>query len=375
MREGYTTGSCAQAAAKAAALMLVSGEEINEVKIMTPSGRSLTLDVEDPVLSRGGNHCYDAHGGWASCAIKKDSGEDPDVTNGMLIYARVKILDTPGIIIQGGRGIGRVTRPGLDQPVGNAAINSTPRKMIEKEVEEVLGERGIPGAEVLVFAPKGEEIAKKTFNEKLGIMGGISILGTSGIVRPMSSDAIIATIRNEISVRSAEGQERLYMSPGNYGADYLRDTLGIDRNTSVETSNYIKVSMELAKEFGYKDILFAGHIGKMIKVAKGAENTHSKYGDERLSTLWRFTREVLGDTEDSMSGDGVSAPGDLELIREEMLASVSTDKGIEILDRIGITEEVCNRVAISVKDYLEKWSGAEVKFYLFTGGGRTLAVV
>ena len=173
LRYGYTTGSCAAAAAKAAAQMLRTGQPVSQVRIVTPSGVPLTLDVLDPVLGEDS----------ASCAIRKDGGDDPDATSGLLIYATVRPIPQ-GIRVDGGPGVGRVTKPGLDQPVGAAAINHVPRQMIEAAVAEALqGASG--GMEVIISVPGGEEVGKRTFNPHLGIVGGISILGTSGIVEPI----------------------------------------------------------------------------------------------------------------------------------------------------------------------------------------------
>ncbi|HAF26018.1 MAG TPA: cobalt-precorrin-6A synthase, partial [Lachnospiraceae bacterium] len=213
MRNGFTTGSCAAAAAKAAAYMLFSGCEKNEIKIMTPAGIMYETKILD--IKTGA--------GEVSCAVKKDSGDDPDITNGILIYAGVKYTDDGknSVSIDGGMGVGRVTRDGLDQPKGNAAINSVPRKMIEKEVREVMDLFDVNGSiSVTVFVPEGEEVANKTFNSRLGIEGGISIIGTSGIVEPMSIKAILDTIRLELNVRKEAGDKTVVIAPGNYGLDF-----------------------------------------------------------------------------------------------------------------------------------------------------------
>lgn len=273
LRRGYTTGSCAAAASKAAAIMLLGSGTLETVYLMTPRGIGLTLTVHD--ILRGD--------GFVSCGIVKDSGDDPDVTNGMTIYARVEKTDIPhDIFIDGGEGIGRVTKPGLDQPVGNAAINSTPRRMITQELRQVCEDFGYTGGlRVIISAPAGVEIAKKTFNPRLGIVGGLSILGTTGIVEPMSDQAVVETIRAELSMRAADGKTVVLFTPGNYGAEYIQNELHIRPEIAVTTSNFIGDAFALAAEFGFRGALLVGHIGKLIKVAGGMFNTHSRYGDCR----------------------------------------------------------------------------------------------
>lgn len=276
LRMGYTTGSCAAAAAKAAAYMLMTGRRKEKIRIDTPKGIALNLDVLE--IRMGENS--------VSCAIRKDSGDDPDATRGTLVFARVTRTETPGIVIDGGKGIGRVTKPGLDQPVGAAAINSVPRRMIRENLEEVCGltdYRG--GLSAVISVPDGERLAEKTFNPRLGIVGGISILGTTGIVEPMSEQALVDTIRVELRQRRENGADYILLTPGNYGADYIREGIGIDPEIAVLTSNYIGDSLDLCRELGFRGALLIGHIGKLVKIAGGMLNTHSKYGDCRMEIL------------------------------------------------------------------------------------------
>ena len=275
LRLGYTTGSCAAAAAKAAAWMLLTGREKSTVTLDTPKGIRLELPVQD--IRREENA--------VSCAIQKDGGDDPDITNGTLIYASVTPTATPGIAIDGGQGIGRVTKRGLDQPVGNAAINSVPRKMIAENVQEVCDlcdYRG--GISVIISAPEGEMLAKKTFNPRLGIVGGISILGTTGIVEPMSEEALVQTIHVELNQKRTVGNYVL-LTPGNYGAEFIRGEMGLDMNLAVQTSNFIGSSIDYCRTLGFSGALLIGHIGKLVKLAGGMMNTHSKYGDCRMDIL------------------------------------------------------------------------------------------
>ena len=226
LRLGYTTGSCAAAASKAAAIMLLTGKELQQIRLLTPKGIELELEVEDITTEK------DA----VSCAIRKDSGDDPDVTHGALVYSRVSFTDEPGVHIDGGIGVGRVTKPGLDQPVGNAAINSTPRRMIRENLEEVMEMISYEGGlDVMISIPKGVELAKKTFNPRLGIEGGISVIGTTGIVEPMSEKALTDTIMVELRQKRELGYEYALLTPGNYGSDFIRDGLGLP--TSSETAS------------------------------------------------------------------------------------------------------------------------------------------
>ena len=269
MRLGYTTGSCAAAASKAAAYMLLTGRALETVKLLTPKGIPLELPLHEVSFDKE----------KAVCAVEKDGGDDPDVTTGALIYAEVTYGDAPGVDIDGGVGVGRVTKPGLDQPVGNAAINSTPRRMIRENVEEVCRLMDYHGGlKVLISAPAGVELAKKTFNPRLGIQGGISILGTTGIVEPMSESALIETIRVELRQRRAEGAEYALLTPGNYGADFLKDSLQVDWKRAVLTSNFIGDSLDACREFGFRGALLVGHVGKLVKISGNMLNTHSKWG-------------------------------------------------------------------------------------------------
>ena len=276
LRFGYTTGSCAAAAAKAAAWMLLTGQKKEEISLITPKGVALTLPVLD--ISMEENR--------VSCAIRKDSGDDPDVTNGTLVYAEITAKVEPGIAIDGGVGVGRVTKKGLDQSVGNAAINSVPRQMIRENLEEILTITDQNcGLNVVISVPEGEKLAKQTFNPRLGIVGGISILGTTGIVEPMSEKALVDTIRVELNQRRASGQNYVLLTPGNYGCDFIRAGLSLNAEQAVQSSNFIGQTLDICRELGFRGALLVGHIGKLVKIAGGMMNTHSKYGDCRMEIL------------------------------------------------------------------------------------------
>lgn len=282
MRYGFTTGSCAAAAAKAAAYMLLTGKQKEEITIETPKKIPYTARLLD--IRRREER--------VSCAVEKDGGDDPDVTTGMLIYAEVSYGSSARnqtIEIDGGLGIGRVTKPGLDQPVGNAAINHVPREMIEREVRQVCRLTDYKGSlNVLIYAPEGLKVAEQTYNPRLGITGGISILGTSGIVEPMSSQAILDTIKVELNQRRAEGYDYVVVSPGNYGVDFMKKAYGYDLDRSVKCSNFIGDTIDMAASMGFKRLLLAGHVGKLIKVAGGIMNTHSREADCRMELLAAF---------------------------------------------------------------------------------------
>ena len=216
LRFGYTTGTCAAAASKAAAMMLLLDETMDCVELMTPKGIDLNLEVIDTVRT----------GEYVSCAIVKDGGDDPDVTHGLKIFAKVERI-AEGFVIDGGEGVGRVTRSGLEQPVGAAAINSTPRRMMEEALKEAAEKAAYQGGlKAVISVPGGEKTAEKTFNPILGIQGGISILGTSGIVEPMSEAALIRSLELEMKQQAADGRKYLVVTLGNYGKNYLAELLG-----------------------------------------------------------------------------------------------------------------------------------------------------
>ena len=283
LRLGYTTGSCAAAAAKAAGWMLLTGREKSTIGLHTPKGLDLELTVHD--ITRAEDS--------VCCAIEKDGGDDPDITAGALIYAKVSLIPKRRVDIDGGFGVGRVTKPGLDQGVGQAAINSVPRKMIEENLWEIARTLDYSGGfRVLISVPLGEELAKKTFNPRLGILGGISILGTTGIVEPMSEKALVDTIRVELRQKRLLGSTVL-LTPGNYGCDFLKDGLGVDPQKAVQVSNFIGDAIDICKELDFQRAILVGHIGKLVKLAGNMMNTHSKYGDCRAEgscALWQAAR-------------------------------------------------------------------------------------
>lgn len=336
LRTGYTTGSCAAAAAKAATHMLVSGEVAGEVSLVTPAGIRLYLEVEDIVKENN----------YVSCAIRKDSGDDPDVTNGILVYARVTFAQDDvvksKVLLEAGEGIGRVTQKGLEQSIGDPAINLVPRQMIREAVEEELRKAGEKRTAIVrIWVPGGEEIAKKTFNPKLGIEGGISILGTTGIVEPMSEKALTDTIFVEMKVRRENGMDYCYVVPGNYGSDFLHDTLGYQEDSAVKCSNYVGEVIDDAVRLQMKGILLVGHIGKFIKLAAGIMNTHSRQADGRMEIL---------------AAHAAMAGGSRELIRQ-LMECITTTAALELLEKEGILKEVMSTVMIKIEEHLKHRAG------------------
>ena len=342
LRLGYTTGSCAAAAAKAAAWMLLTGRRKESIRLQTPKGIELNLKVLDIQMLADETRC----------AIRKDSGDDPDVTRGTLIFAAVRKSATPGVTIDGGEGVGRVTKPGLDQPVGAAAINSVPRKMIEENVREVCMLVGYDGGiDVTISAPEGEALAKKTFNPRLGIVGGISILGTTGIVEPMSEQALVDTIHVELRQRRANGADYVLLTPGNYGADFIRASIGLDPRTAVLTSNFIGDALEMCRELGFRGALLIGHIGKLVKLAGGMWNTHSRYGDCRMDILTACAAA------EGLHG-GAAA---------EMLCCATCDDALRLLKEQGLYDAVLHRLAGRIDDMMHyKCSDIETGAILFS---------
>ena len=349
LQMGYTTGSCAAAAAKAAAEMLLSGEEIRQVRLLTPKGIELYLELEEIMRKKS----------EVSCAVRKYSGDDPDVTNGILVYATVQKVEKKSKInsensvdlsekinLDGGIGIGRVTKPGLEQKIGQAAINKVPRRMICEAVEEVCRKYEYTGnLQVRLSVPEGAEVAKKTFNPRLGIEGGISILGTTGIVEPMSEKALTDTIYLEMKMLKENGTDWCYVVPGNYGMDFLRKKLHVDTALSVKCSNYVGETIEDAKLLGMKGILLIGHIGKFIKLAAGVMNTHSRQADCRM--------EVLG-------VHAAMNDADAAVVRE-IMDCINTTEAMEILRREKLIEPVMESVMKRIEFFLKNRAGEELE--------------
>lgn len=386
LRRGYTTGSCSAAATKAALLMMMSGERCETVRIDTPKGIELSLEVSDQEYSP----CE------ALCSITKDAGDDPDATHGLRIFSRVsrssgsggrentepletavlaeagplpyeEQLEISGVTVNvhitGGRGVGVVTRGGLSCDVGKSAINPVPRRMILKSVKDVLENMEpelIPDfLNIEISAENGEETAKKTFNPKLGIVGGISILGTSGIVEPMSEKALVDTIRTEIKQfaelnGSGFPVPPMLVCPGNYGQDYARDVLGIDLESGVKCSNYIGEMLDYSCWLGIPKILLIGHAGKLIKIAAGVMNTHSSSADGR--------QEVIA-SHGAMLGMEPSAVRDImNAISAEEMTDILRNQGE------GFAQKVFDSIGNKIKEHIDHRTRGklQVEFIVFT---------
>jgi cobalt-precorrin-5B (C1)-methyltransferase len=343
LRCGFTTGTCAAAAARAAAELLLKGSSPDIVSLQTPAGIVVEAEIEEAHIE----------GKTAYCAVRKDGGDDPDITDGILIFAAVSQLPQQEIIIDGGEGVGRVTRPGLDQPVGNAAINSRPRQMIREQLEQVLQETGVSGGlKAVIFIPQGRELAKKTFNPHLGIEGGLSVLGTSGIVRPMSEEALISSIHAEMDMLKAEGVQHLLVSPGNYGADFSQNYLGLEKTHMLQCSNYIGDMLDYAAALQFQSVLLIGHLGKLVKCAAGVMNTHSKVADCRLETLAAHA---------ALNGAGQEVIG-------QIMQAVTTDAAILILQDAGCLTSTMETITAALGKQLRRRAGEQlpVEAVIFT---------
>ena len=335
LRCGRTTGTCAAMAAAGAVRLLLTGRAPDLISLNTPRDWM----VEAPLLD-----CV-ADGETAACSVEKDGGDDVDATHGLPIRATVRRRAEGGTAILGGPGVGRVTRPGLDQPVGEAAINSVPRRMIARAAEEEAAALGYAGGlEITISVPGGEEAARRTFNPQLGVEGGISILGTSGIVRPMSEAALLDSLYLEMDQQKAAGARDIVVTPGNYGEAFAREKLGLSLARWCTCSNYIGAAIDHAAGAGFRSVLLVGHLGKLIKVSAGCMNTHSKVADARRETL---------------AAHAALAGGDRALVKA-LFDSPTTDAGVELLRGAGLLEPVMDSIAGELDAQLKRRAGPEL---------------
>ncbi len=348
-KRGYTTGSCAAAASKASVYMLLTKEKIYDINIDTPKGIPLTLSVRNIEISDD----------YAICSIEKDGGDDIDATHKMNIFAKAELidnLDDEEILVTGGKGIGLVTKKGLSVEVGKHAINPIPMKMIKSEVKNVIREKedfteNNKSIKITIFAPEGEEIAKKTFNPRLGIVGGISILGTTGIVEPMSEEGWKKSLSIELEMKRAQGLDKIILVPGNHGEEFIREHLKIDIHNCVRMSNFVGYMLNEAKRLGFKKILMAGHIGKFIKISAGIFQTHSKVCDAR-NEIMIANLALLG--------------ADLDFLNK-INECVTTEGAVEIIDDSrykDIYNILCDKCRNRVEQYLNE-DDIEVGIYMF----------
>lgn len=329
LRCGYTTGSCAALAAQAAARMLLTGALVERASITTPGGLPVDADVLDA--------SFDAE--RAHAAVRKDAGDDVDATDGLLVCVDVSFSKGAGVRVEGGAGVGRVTKPGLDQPVGAAAINTVPRAMVTAAVEGELRAAGREaGLRVVVSVPEGEAVAARTFNPQLGIEGGVSILGTSGIVEPRSLAALRDSIALEIRQQAALGAKDLVIVPGNYGQDFARERLGLAGVPMVSCSNFIGEALDCAVREEFARVLVVGHAGKLAKVAGGVMDTHSRTADARCEILCAHAALAGADAACARAITG----------------SATTDAAFDAIDGAGLLEPVAASLAAALQERLDR---------------------
>lgn len=328
LRLGFTTGTAAVLAAKGAYLMLKEQALISRVSFLTPYGIEVSVELEQALFNQES----------ARACVTKFAGDDPDVTDGIEICAEVRYREEEGISIFGGEGIGRATLPGLSIAPGEPAINESPRKQIISELREQQSKQGDSrGLSVKLSAPKGEEIAKKTFNERLGVKGGISILGTSGIVEPKSVQALKDSIFLEIKQKAEIGHKNLVLSFGNYGKDFIKNHYNFEHIPLISCSNYLGDSLDLLKNSGFESVLLVGHLGKIVKVAGGIMDTHSRVADARLEILTAHAAK-----------HGISAA-----LANNLMNAVSTDAGYALLAEAGIADEVMRSLSEAIDFHLK----------------------
>lgn len=335
LRCGYTTGTCAALAAAGAVRLLLTGRPPDLVAIDTPKGWRVEVSLTQPELGED----------WAQCAVIKDGGDDIDATHGLPIVARVEHQEGGAITIQGGEGVGRVTRPGLDQPVGEWAINRVPRQMITQAVDQERQALGCTAGFLVTFSvPGGAEVAQRTFNPQLGIEGGISILGTSGIVEPMSVQALVDTIALELRQAALNSDGRLVLVPGNYGLDFLsQHPLVPDNIPVVRCSNFIGEALDQARLEGFRQVLLVGHIGKLVKLAGGIMNTHSRWADGRRELFCAHA---------ALAGAGPETA-------RALMGCATTDGCLEVLDQAGLREAVLSSLLAAIQEHLARRFGPE----------------
>lgn len=341
LKTGITTGSCAAAAAKASAIMLLTDQKI-DIVIIKAKYTNLQIDIEKSIKTKN----------FVSCTVKKYSGDDPDVTNGIDIVAKVSKIEC-GLTIEGGEGVGLVTKKGLKVDIGKSAINPVPMQMITDEINSVIKKYNYNGGfKVVISVPNGQEVAKKTLNERLGIVDGISILGTTGVVNPMSEKALIDSIKLEIDVNIANNVFPIVITPGNYGYEYAKDILGIDVKNAIKCSNYIGETLDYALLKGINRIIFIGHAGKLVKIAGGIMNTHSNIGDCRM--------EIIASHCAMFGMDKINI--------RKIMECVTINGAIEIIKECNLENEVWDSIGKKIKFYLDKRvnSKINIEFYVFT---------
>jgi cobalt-precorrin-5B (C1)-methyltransferase len=339
---GYTTGTCAAAAAKASLKMLLIQKEIKNISLVIPAGIRIRLKIHDSNISK---ECV-------SCAVIKYSGKDPDVTNGTKIFAKARLVNENKIFIIAGKGIGVVTKKGLPVSVGLPAINPVPMKMILSEIKKLKPlEKGV---EVELTVPDGEELAKKTFNSKLGIIGGISIIGTTGIVKPMSTEAIKKTIELRLKVLKEQGDDLAVLTLGNYGEKFLIKNFDITEEKIVQVSNYIGFSVKKSERIGFKKIILAGHFGKLIKIKEGIFNTHSSVSDSGI--------QILSESYLDFTNDAATA--------KKILFSNTVEEAVNYIGNNKFFDFIAEEISMKLKELVNEM---EIGVIIFSNGKGLLA--
>ncbi len=348
LKSGFTTGTCAQAAAKAAALMLANRRAVKRVEVETPKGIHLNLKIIDQKIGRD----------FAQCAVVKDAGDDPDVTDGARICAKVRYFGKKRVFVRGGLGVGIVTRPGLAVSVGGYAINPTPKEMIIKEVSACLPEDR--GAEVLISVPEGRRIAKRTFNERLGIVGGISIIGTTGIVEPRSTDAYKKSLSLQLDLLKAAGHKKAILVLGYVGDRFCKEALKANPDSVIKIGDHVGfMLLECAKK-KVRNVLLAGHIGKLVKIANGQFDTNIKSGDNRMKTIAHYAK-ACGAKQEAIKEilKQASAEATIALLRKYNLAQafdMIAEGAVDAIDRF-------TKNKLSVRCILLSLCGEELSVY------------
>jgi len=327
LRTGFTTGSCATASSKAGILAIINQENIERIEIILPKRSKLDIQI---------NSCEFTNNS-AKCSVIKDGGDDPDVTHGAEIIVDVELTDVVGEIeIDGGEGVGRVTKPGLGLEIGSAAINPTPKKMILENIREVAKELlEKKGIKITVSVPKGKELGPKTDNPRIGIVGGISILGTSGIVIPYSTASFAAAIRQQISVVNTMNDDSVVLTTGGRSEDFAREIIDLPDHSFIQMGDFSGYTIKQCAKQGLKKAYVAGFIGKLAKMAAGVKQTHVKGGKVDMKFLSELAKRcnANGDTISKILGAN-TARNVQEIIIE--------DKVDGFFDEI--TKETCNQM-------------------------------
>jgi cobalt-precorrin-5B (C1)-methyltransferase len=342
LRSGFTTGTCAQAAAKASAMMLINQKALDQIEVETPSGKILNLKLIDQRIGKN----------FAQCGVIKDSGDDPDVTNGVKIYVEVTFIDNQKEVrIAGGEGVGLVTKPGLPVEIGESAINPVPRKMISRELSQLLPPD--KGFKATISVANGRELASRTFNSQLGILGGISIIGTTGIVEARSTKGYKTTLSLQLDMLKAARHESCALVLGYLGEKFCRNELKLSKDLIVKIGDHVGFMLEECAKKKISKVLLVGHIGKLVKVANGQFNTHIKFGDNRIKTIAAYAKTCGAKN---------------EVIREIVKQSAA-EATIEILQKNRLTS-VFFKIA---KDIVTKIKGLPTSCVILSLKGNALA--